>query len=128
MTTREQIAVRIAEWDRQQVLRDVSYQKSADEILDIAIQSPEAREYWANVFKMKDGSNSDSDDINMEAYEDFLAIEADMADARKEERQRCVDIAKDQRLNYPSTNKLTSSYQYQKGVNTVVKALEAQSE
>ena len=46
MTTREQIAVRIAEWDRQQVLRDVSYQKSADEIIAIAIKSPEAREYW----------------------------------------------------------------------------------
>ena len=46
MTTREQIAVRIAEWDRQQVPRDVSYQKSADEIIAIAIKSQEAKEYW----------------------------------------------------------------------------------
>ena len=43
--------------------------------------------------------------------------------AKEAEKQRCIDIAKDQRLNCPSTNKLTSSYQYQKGVNTVIKAL-----
>ena len=47
--TREQIAVRIAEWDRQQVPRDVSYQKSADEILAIAIKSPEVTERYKPV-------------------------------------------------------------------------------